>query len=631
MGKMNLSKTNKRANRSSKGSSGIPNWVLTSIIVVIIVAVLLTTAMTILNSTGLIMRVSDAVESENFEVSGNMMTYFYANTYSNFSSTYSSLLSSLSVAKAGTMADHKNITIGSTTADQTYFSAYEGKTWFDYFMDMTVDSVKSMLIYCEESLALGITYTDKDRQDAEDAIDATISQFRINLALQGGSSTTSEDTCFTMMYGAGVKRSDILDAMELSTLASKCSEKIQNDLEKKVTIDRINKEYTDNQLDYDVIDYFYYEYSVKYDDVVKEVAGKDATEAQIKEKKDEIVAEYKKQIEEVKEITKKLAAATTLDEFKKIIFDDIAYDKYDELLSGKDLKDDKMPAKDDLATFKDKIVTAVIEEALKGDEKTTDEVKEETTGEGNNKTTTYTLYGTTVTSEFAKAIRSVRESLFTALDRINGTYDIDKSNYSKDDDFKKWAFDAQRKDGETKSIAKGDGASDGEFKVKENSYTEKVYFLEKAQYKLEKNTRNFTYMLLSSTDTAKKAIEAIKKYVDGGKTLTVEKFNEIATEYKAAYNATVDNYIEGNMGSTAFDEWLFDDELKKGAYTAESISMSDGSILVAMYEEEGEPTWKTIVKNSILNEDYTAREDKMTAKYGSTISVSDWVVARVGD
>jgi molybdenum-dependent DNA-binding transcriptional regulator ModE len=419
--------------------------------------------------------------------------------------------------------------------------------------------------------------------------------------------------------------------MEISTIAARCAEKIQNDLEKKVTDDRINAKYTKDQLDYDVIDYFYYDYTVNYDDVVTKIAGKGATSAQIKEKEAEILAEYKKQIEEVKEVTKKLAAAKTLDEFKKIIFDDTAYDKYDELLANKEIKDDKKPAKDDLTSFREKIVAAVIAEVLKGDDKTTDEIVETTTGEGKDKKTTYTLYGTTLTEDFAKAIKSVRESLFTALDRINDSYDLDKSNYSKDNDFKKWAFDKQRKDGETKSIAKGDGASDAKFEVKEKKYTETVYFLKKAQYKLTENTRNVTYMLLSGTEAAKTVIAEIKKYVDGGKTLTVEKFNEFATKNKAAYNASVDNYVEGNMGSAAFDEWLFDKELKKGAYTAEPINMSDGSVMVAFYEGEGEPTWKMLVKNTILNDDFSAREDKMTAKYSSSVVFSDWVINRVGE
>lgn len=629
MGKLNLSKSNKRDKKGSKGKSGIPNWLLTTIIVVIIAAVLATTVLTILNSNGVIMRISDAVESENFEVSGNMMAYFYSNTYNNFTSNYESMLSSLSVGKATSMADHKTIVIGSTTADDTYFSSYKGKTWYDYFMDMTVESVKSMLIYCEEARALNIEYTEDDRKSSEDAVDSMLYQFRMNLALQGGDVNTSEDICFSQMFGTGVKRSDILDAMELSTVAAKCAEKIQNTLLKKITDTRIDKEYSDNKLDYDAIDYFYYEYDVDYEDIVEEIAGKDADEKKIKENKDKIVAEYKKQIEEVKETTAKLAAAKTLDEFKKIVFEKEVNDKYDTLLEDLTLDEKKMPADDVLAVIKEKMLPAVVDEVLKDAEETADDVKETTTGEGDKKTTTYTLYGSTITKEFAKEIRSIRDSLFSAISRINSTYNMEIANYDKSD-FAKWAFDKQRKDGETKSFAEGDGASSGEIEVKEKKYSEKVYFLTKAQYKRTEKTRDVAYMLLSSTDTAKKVITELKKIVDGGKTITKDKFNELASKNSAQYNTVVENYVRGNMGSTEFDEWIYGEELKKGGYTATPITMSDGSVMVAFYIEEGDPTWKTVIRTELLNEDFSAYESKMIKKYEKTIEVTEWVLDRVG-
>ncbi len=632
MGKMKLTKNHKDVKKRSKGSSGIPNWLLTTIVVVIIVAVLGIAVNNFIISP-MILDINYAVTSESYKVDGNMMTYFYANTYNNLASSYGSLWESLSVNGATTIEQHREIVIGSTTADKTYFADYEGKTWFDLIADMTVDSIKTMLVYCEEAKALGIEYTEKDAEEAEAALEANIAQFRLQLVANGWDPNISDETCMTMMYGSHtVGKSDILDAMEISTLAAKCAEKIEEDLNKKITDNRISKEYADNKLDYDVIDYFYYEYSIDYKDVVEKIAGKDASDAKIKENEAKILEEYKKQIEEVKETTAKLAAAKTLDEFKKIIFDETAYDKYDDLLKEEGVKEDKNPAKDDLATIKDKVVSAVIDEVLKGEEETVDAVEEETKGEGDKKTTTYKLKGTaiTLTKEFATAIRSVKEDLFTAISRIDSTYVLEKSNYSKDSDFKKWAFDAQRKDGETKSIAKGDGASDGEFKVKEKKYTETVYFLTKAQYQLTENTRDVSYMLFSNTDTAKKVIAELKKIVDGGKEITQEEFDKLAEKNNAALNTSVENYIEGNMGSYAFDEWIYADDIKKGAYTETPLTMADGSQMVGFYTAEGEPTWEMIVKNKLLSEDFTAKEKAMNKKYEKTLDVSQWVIDRIG-
>lgn len=628
MGKMNLTKNSRDAKKRAKGNSGIPNWLLTTIIMIVIVAVLGTVAMTVINSTGLIMRINNAATSENYEVNGNMMAYFYGTAYNNLRNSYGSYWKNLSVYSAETIEQHRTILVGANSEDLNYFADYEGKSWFDVFMELTLESVKSMLVYCEAAADLGITYTEQDEKDAEAAWDETIAQFKEELEYYGyDSSSYSESRIIAMLYGStSVKRGDILDAMKISTLASKCSAKIQEQITDAITDDRINSEYNENKQKYDVIDYFYYEYKVDYADVEKTVKA-DNPKATTEELKTLVVAEYKKQIEEVKATTAKLAAAESLEAFKKIIFDETAYDKYDELLKDKAVADNKKPATDILATIKDKTVTAVIDEVLKGEEKTADDVKEETTGEGDKKTTTYTLYGESITKEFATAIRSVRESLYTALTRIESTYEFEKSN-KDDSDFKKWAFDSARKDGETKSIAKGDGASDGKFEVKEKKYTETVYFLTKAQYQLTENTRDIMGISFTSTDTAKKAIADLKALVDSGKAVTKEKFEEIAVKYGTTAE-TVEDYVEGTMGTYAFDEWAFGDDVKKGDYTESPITMSDGSVLVAFYLDDGEATWKILVKNNLISEDFTAKEKALTKKYGASLDVSQWVIDRI--
>lgn len=633
---MNLTKNNKDVKKRSKGNSGIPNWLLVTIVVVILAAVLISAAVTIFNSTGFLMRINNAASSDNYEVNGNMMAYFFGTAVNNIRTTYGSYWNEGSGANASTIEELRDTVIGSAARDEdmllTDYKKYEGKSWFDYFMDQTVESVKSMLIYCETARDLKIEYTDKDAEEAEKSWEQTMLDYNKELSdYFGYTINLSESEIIARMYGStGLKREDILDAMRISTLAAKCAEKVQEQITDSITDDRINKEYKDNTNEYDVIDYFSYEYKVNYDDVEADVK-KDNKNLSGKELEEKIVAEYKKQIEEVKELTAKLAAAKALDEFKQIVFEEMAYDKYDELLADKekDLKADKLPKKEDKATFKDKIVAEVIAEVIKGDEKTTSAVKEKTTGEGKDKTTTYTLYDVTISSEFAKAIKSVRESLFSAVDRIDNTYEIEKGSYSESDDFKKWAFDKQRKDGETKSIASGDGAASGEFKVKDKKYTEKVYFLTKAKYQRLETTRDEMHMLFDSKATAEKAIADLKKIVDGKNKITTEKFEEIAKKYGGSTPLRNDNYIEGSMGVYALDEWLFNEETKVGDYTKEPITVSDGAMMVAFYVEEGDPMWKVLVKNQLISDDFNAREEAMTKKYEKTIDVSQWVLDRI--
>ena len=81
MGKMKLTKDNRRT-----GKSGIPNWVLATVVFVIIAAVLLTCVASLVASSGIVLRVSTAVKSEDYKVTGAMMKYYYMLTYNTFAS-----------------------------------------------------------------------------------------------------------------------------------------------------------------------------------------------------------------------------------------------------------------------------------------------------------------------------------------------------------------------------------------------------------------------------------------------------------------------------------------------------------------------------------------------------------------
>lgn len=633
MGKMKIT-NNKRGGSATKGNSGIPNWLLTTIVVVVIAAVLLTCIATVLSSTGTVKRMFNAMKSEDYKVNGNMMTYFYANTYTNFQSTYSSYLKMFSLGENTPMSAHRDITIGGTeeapnTYDTMYFSAYEGKTWFEYFMDQTSASVKSMLIYCEEADALNITLTDEEKQSIEDAIDASVTQFRLYMLTNGGNGSASESTCFNAMYGTGVNRNDIRKAMRMSTLAAKCAQQIQDTIDGDITDEDINKEYTDNVLDYDAIDYFYYRYSVSYEDVVEKIAGKDATDSEIEAKKADILAAYKTEIDATKKLADGLEACKTVEEFKKYVFDNKVGGNYDELFAEEELKDADKPSEEDLKTIKEKITAAVVAEVLAAADETADEVVETKTGEGDAATTTYTLYEISITETFAKAIRTIREDLFKGISNINDTYTVEKGSYSKSDDFMVWAFDAARKDGDVKSIAEGDGSAEGELKAEKEYYRETVYFLTKAQYKDEQSSRDVAYMLFSSTSDANKVIDGIKEAVKDGTALTREKFSEIGAANNAVNDAFIENYVAGNMGSTSFDDWVYGEDTKKGDYSTSPITMSDGSVMVAFYVDDGDPCWRVNVKNAILEEEFTAYEDTMTAAHSGAVKTNNWVLGLI--
>lgn len=632
MGKMKLTKENKRAGSSAKGKSGIPNWLLVTIVSVVIASVLLTCIFSIGKSSGILMRVSNAMKSEDYKVSGNMLQYFYANTYSNFTSTYETYLSYLSIGSASSMEDHDDIVIGGTTEkpntyDTMFFNEYKGKTWREFFMDQTLDSVKAILVYCEEADVLGITLNEDDMNTINDAIDATVTQFRLYNMTNGGNGGLSESACLSAMYGSGVKRTDIRKAMELSTLASKCSQSIYDTIEKAVTDDRILNEYDKNKTDYDMVDYFYYSFDVDYDDVVDKIVGDDAEDSEIKAKEAEILAEYKAQIAAAKEKAEALAACTDLDAFKKFVLTEDATEDFGTLYDKMKLEEaDKIDATSkDLV--KNQVITNIVKDVLASAEKATDIVTETTSGEGDAATTTYKVGTVDVTKTFATEIRSLNETLFTNTQSALTSYDAKKAKYTTDDALSEWLFNNDRKVGEIKTVTEGDGSAEGEVKVDKKYFSAEVCYLTATRYKNETLSRDVAYMLFSSTTTAK---EVIKKLTDITE-LNKDKFAEVAKDKSAAANTVWEDYVEGEMGSTSFDAWLFDAETKPGTVTAEPITMSDGSIMVAYYVEEGEiPTWKETVKTALIEEDFSAREDAMTVAHSTAIKNINWVINQVG-
>ena len=158
---------------------------------------------------------------------------------------------------------------GGYAYESYYLGSFEG-TWYDYFMQQTTEQVKTTLLYCEAARALDVELDDEDYA----SIDSTIANLETTASLYG----TTLNTYLASSYGAGVGVKDVKKALELSALATKCSELISEEVIEAVTEDMINDEYADNRVDYDLIDYLMYTVSVKYEDAVKAVLGDDYNE-----------------------------------------------------------------------------------------------------------------------------------------------------------------------------------------------------------------------------------------------------------------------------------------------------------------------------------------------------------------
>ena len=625
MGNLKISKAKK--NKSSKGSSGIPNWLLSTLIILVVVAVIATCAISFISSNGLIMRWSTAMEYGNYKVSGSMMSYFYRTTYNNFVNNYSQYLQAGYLSFDETIDPKAQQFNPEGAYDSAFLGEFEG-TWYDYFMSQTVDSVKNLLIYCNEADNLSVSLDDTDKTE----IEASLETLLINIRTNYGESLT-DNKCIALIYGEGINKNDIRKAMELSTLASKVSQKISDDIEAGITDEKIENTYNDNKLDYNLVDLFSYSFDVFYKDVVAEKFTADKKiEDLTDEEKAAVLALYKEKIAEAHANAEALKSMKTLEEFQNWIIDYTAKNEYDDELKGATdgLADDKKPSAEDLKTIKDKTIEAVIKEVKDGKETATDDV---VTKEAESEKT-YTLYDISISKEFAEDIKTAKTKLFEKVLAAKTSCLAKKTNYiapdsdGHKDDLSEWAFSDDRKANDTTNIESGDGANGAELTTSttlSDSFTAEVTIITKTIYRDETLSRNVAYMLFTNEEAAKKAIEAISAVED----LDKDRFLEIANDENNPSDAStfLEDYVIGNMQSDAFDEWLF--AAKDGEFTKEPIKMSDGSLMVALYVNEGDiPAWKNTVKASIYNDEYVEYEEKITAN--ANVEINYGVINKIG-
>ncbi len=187
-----------------------------------------------LNSTGATMRGRTAIESENFSISGTMMSYFFYSQYTSFISQYGSLVSYLGLSTDQSLK----------TQD---CQMMEDGTWFDYFMNAASSYATELLNSCEYAKANGIELGDEDYESIDEALEAmNEAAFENNYTLAG---------YIGAMYGAGVKEKDLRAAMEIVLLANKAAVDASDKFEAALTEDEIVKYYDEHPESFLFADY----------------------------------------------------------------------------------------------------------------------------------------------------------------------------------------------------------------------------------------------------------------------------------------------------------------------------------------------------------------------------------------
>lgn len=199
--------------KKTKTKSEIWLTIVSIILVAVVVASIVTAA---LSNTGVFLRISDAVKTENYEVDGAMMNYFFNEELSSWISNYSTYIqyAALYPSYFGDYAvdfssdldaqECKLIPEGERTADY--------HTWYDYFMGMTMETVSRYLEYAEGANMAGVSLDDSDKDSVKEQYNTLMSNLKAN-------GYKLED-----VYGKGTSKSDIKKCLELKELAVKYAE-----------------------------------------------------------------------------------------------------------------------------------------------------------------------------------------------------------------------------------------------------------------------------------------------------------------------------------------------------------------------------------------------------------------------
>ncbi len=190
-------------------------------------------------ATGISLRNTVSITTENFEMNNAMVAYLFGTSYLEFYNQYYYYMSYLGLDPSVSLKKQN----------------YGERTWFDYFMDMAVNSAKQILILAEGALADGEEFTEEDQKK----MDETIDELKATAKANG----MSLNSYLGQLYGNGIKEKDVRAVMEIQALASKKYESLTESYE--FDAEDYEKYCEENKDKFYTMEYVYY----KFDDAEK--------------------------------------------------------------------------------------------------------------------------------------------------------------------------------------------------------------------------------------------------------------------------------------------------------------------------------------------------------------------------
>ena len=355
---------------------------------IVSIAILLGLVVSLLASSGIFFRVKNGASSDNFDVNASMMEYYTQSYYSNWYSQnyYYILLGYIS------FDPQKSLT-------EQYTDSSKTQTYYDYFVEGAKTTVSTYLKYCEaakEDNAINFA-------DIEAEADQYVKDSMKTLRESAKSASTDLKTYVRSSFGQHVSVSDVKKALKIEHIAASYYEIVYDRMLKAVNEDRENEYFAKNLSSFVSAEYLIYTLSSSKtvtfpvaDDYVGGAESK-AYKAAIEGKTAQQIADakidpadyeggaesaaYKKAYETAesnkksnetslatdKALIEKLAAATTAEEFKKILLEEkyattfsSAYTSATSKLEGDDKASDEIVNAYKTEELKKAIIDAVL-------------------------------------------------------------------------------------------------------------------------------------------------------------------------------------------------------------------------------------------------------------------------------
>ena len=84
--------------------------------------------------------------------------------------------------------------------------------------------------------------------------------------------------------------------------------------------------------------------------------------------------------------------------------------------------------------------------------------------------------------------------------------------------------------------------------------------------------------------------------------------------------------MEGNMGSTAFDDWVYAETTTVGSFTTTPVALDSSTYAVLYYASEGEQTWFVQVENVLYSQRFETKFGEIKNAYGEKLEKKEGAI-----